>query len=181
VIGPPINAFLAASSLNGDGGKSPISQFNQLLYAARSGRYAGERPQIGYPMASPRPPKLIAPYIKVLQGLDRGLRVPRTALQVHFVEVCRGVAQPTTEYERAYLVWRAKEQRWLKLEPEERAHQRNLHSSRAGQPPIVSPEPPGRWSNPKPYARFIAEPLGTREDYKRDSTANLADARRNRL
>ena len=60
-------------------------------------------------MVSTPPPSLIAPYIKALQELERGIRVPQTALQVHFVEVCRGGAQPTTPYERAYLAWRARE------------------------------------------------------------------------
>jgi hypothetical protein len=125
---------------------------------------------------------LIAPYIKALQELDRGLRVPRTALQVHFVEVCWGGAQPATAYERAYLMWRAKEQRRLKLELEERARQRESRNNRTDQSAAVSPKPvPGRWSDPKPYARFVAEPLGTREDFKRDRAVNFADARRNRL
>jgi hypothetical protein len=38
---------------------------------------------------------------------------------------------------------------------------------------VLSPKPaPGCWSDPKPYTRFVAEPLGTREDYKRDRAAN---------
>jgi len=41
-------------------------------------------------MTNTRPPSLIAPYIKVLQELERGVGAPRTALQMHFVEVCRG-------------------------------------------------------------------------------------------
>ena len=52
-------------------------------------------------MTNTRPPSLIAPYIKVLQKRERGIRAPRTALQMHFVEVCRGGALPTTAYERA--------------------------------------------------------------------------------
>lgn len=47
---------------------------------------------------------------------------------------------------------------------------------------MVSSKPvSGRWSDPKPYARFVAEPLGTREDFKRDSGANFATSRRNNL
>lgn len=133
-------------------------------------------------MTSAQPPRLIAPYIKAFQELDRGVRVPQTALQVHFVEVCRGGAQPTTAYERAYLAWRAKEQRRLKLEAEEQARRRELHSNRGHETAAVSPKPvPGRWSDPKPYARFVAEPLGTREDFKRDRAANFAASRRNKL
>ena len=120
-------------------------------------------------MVSTPPPSQIAPYIKALQELDRGVRVPQTALQVHFVEVCRGGAQPTTAYERAYLAWRGKEQQRLKLDAEEQAGRRRLNGSRGNETAVVSPKlVPGRWSDPKPYARFVAEPLGTREDFKRD-------------
>ena len=129
-------------------------------------------------MTSKRPPSLIAPYIKALQELERGIRVPQTALQVHFVEVCRGGAQPTTPYERAYLAWRAREQRRLKLEAEEQARRRGSTTNRGDEIAVVSS---GRWSDPKPYARFVAEPLGTREDFKRDSGANFATSRRNKL
>jgi hypothetical protein len=127
-------------------------------------------------------PSLIAPYIKALQELDRGVRVPKTAMQVHFVEVCRGGAQPKTAYERAYLAWRAKEQQRLKLELEGQALRREPHNNRGHETAAVPPKPmPGRWSDPKPYARYVAEPLGTREDYKRDRGANFADSRRNKL
>jgi hypothetical protein len=133
-------------------------------------------------MTNTRPPSLIAPYIKALQELERGARVPRTALQMHFVEVRRGGALPTTAYERAYLAWRAKEQRRLKLELEEEARRRELDCNRGKETAAVPPKPvPGRWSDPKPYSRFVAEPLGTREDFKRDRGANFAEPRRNKL
>jgi uncharacterized protein YifE (UPF0438 family) len=133
-------------------------------------------------MTSTRPPSLIAPYIKALQELERGIRVPQTALQVHFVEVCRGGAQPTTEHERVYLAWRAREQRRLKLEAEEQARRRGSTTNRGDETAVVSSKPVSRrWSDPKPYARFVAEPLGTREDFKRDSGANFATSRRNKL
>jgi hypothetical protein len=130
-------------------------------------------------MTNTRPPSLIAPYIKALQELER---VPRTALQMHFVEVCRGGALPTTAYERAYLAWRAKEQKRLKLELGEAARRRDLLGNRGNETAAVPPKPvPGRWSDAKPYARFVAEPLGTREDFKRDRGANFAESRRNKL
>ena len=133
-------------------------------------------------MASTRPPSLIAPYIKALQGLDRGIRTPQTALQAHFVEVCRGNAQPTTAYERANLAWRAREQLRLKAEIAEKAHRTEQQSHPASETGVVSPRfVPGRWSDPKPYARFVSEPLGTREDFKRDSAASFAASRRNKL
>jgi hypothetical protein len=37
-------------------------------------------------MTNTRPPSLIPPYVKGLQELERGVRVPRTALQMHFVD-----------------------------------------------------------------------------------------------
>lgn len=133
-------------------------------------------------MASIQPPRLIAPYIKALQALDQGVRVPQTAMQRHFVEVCRGAARSTIEYERLYLEWRALERRRLKLKAEGRVRQREIRSNRSTE--ITSAPPklvPGRWSDPKPYARFVAEPLGMREDFKRDSGANFASSRRNKL
>jgi uncharacterized protein YifE (UPF0438 family) len=133
-------------------------------------------------MTSTKPPSLIAPYIKALQELDRGVRAPRTAAQMHFVEVCRGAARPVTAYERAYMGWRAKEQRRLKLELEAQARQKELRTSGGNQAAITrSSLVPGRWSDPKPYARFVLEPLGSREDFKSDRAANFARSRRNKL
>src|SRR5215472_1537537 len=133
-------------------------------------------------MASAGPPALIAPYVNALRELGQGIRAPKTASEVHFVEVCRGGAQPATAYERAYLVWRVQEQRRVKLELEEQARRSELRKLRQGEPAVAPPNPvAGGRSDPKPYARFVAEPLGTREDFKRDSAANFADSRRNKL
>jgi uncharacterized protein YifE (UPF0438 family) len=133
-------------------------------------------------MARTPPPKLIAPFIKRLVELDKGLRAPMTALQVHFVEVCRGGAQPTTAYERAYLEWRAKEERRRKLELNEARRQKESNRNRDHEPSPAAPLPvPGRWADPKPYARFVAEPLGTREDFRKDKAANFAASRRNKI
>jgi len=94
----------------------------------------------------------------------------------------RGGAQPATAHERAYLVWRAQEQRRAKLELEEQARLKDQRRCRQGEPSVAPPNPTSaRWSDPKPYARFVAEPLGTREDFKRDRAANFADSRRNKL
>jgi|SRR5579883_62078 uncharacterized protein YifE (UPF0438 family) len=150
--------------------------------------FAGERdtaaaltPRYGTRSIS-RPPKLIAPYIKVLRELDRGVRVPRTALQFHSVEVCRRATSPMTPHGRAYLAWRAQEQRRLKLEAEAQIRPRELRRSRDREKAlVVSKLAPGRWSVPKPYARFVTEPLGARENFKRDWGANFATSRRNKL
>lgn len=131
---------------------------------------------------SARPPRLIAPYLKALRELERGVRVPQTAPQAHFVEVCRGEARPVTEYEHAYLGWRAEEHQRLKTEVAEHARRREPRSKRGDESASGSPNPVfGRWSDPKPWARFIFEPLGTREDFKRDSAANFAASRRDKL
>ena len=44
--------------------------------------------------------------IQGLQKLDDGRIEPKTAMQVHFVSVCRGKVPPVTRYEKAYLRWR---------------------------------------------------------------------------
>ena len=120
-------------------------------------------------MTSTKPPSLIAPYMKALQELDRGVRAPGTAAQMHLVEVCRGAARPVTTYERAYMGWRAKEQQRLKLELEAQASQKELRTSGGNQAAITrSSLVPGRSSDPKPYGRFVPEPLGSREDFERD-------------
>jgi len=80
------------------------------------------------------------------------------------------------------LAWRAREQRRLKLEAEEQARRRGSTTNRGDEIAVVSSKPvSGRWSDPKPYARFVAEPLGTPEDFKSDSGANFATSRCNRL
>ena len=107
---------------------------------------------------------------------------PGQPLKCISLKSARGGAQPATAHERAYLVWRAQEQRRAKLELEEQARRRELRKRGQGKPAVAPPNPvAGGWSDPKPYARFVAEPLGTREDFKRDSAANFADSRRNKL
>jgi hypothetical protein len=134
------------------------------------------------PVMSTRPPLLIARHIEALQELDSGVRAPQTALQVHFVEVCKGNARPATAHERAYLVWRAKEHRRVRLKAEEQARRRRVRmnptNEALGAPPDANS---GRWADPKLYARFVFEPLGTREDFKRDRKANFAGSRRDKL
>lgn len=50
--------------------------------------------------------RLLEKCIQSLQKLDDGRLKPKTALQVHFVSVCRGNAPPMTKYEKAYMGWR---------------------------------------------------------------------------
>jgi hypothetical protein len=127
-------------------------------------------------------PEIDRPIYQSTTGARPSVRVPQTAMQRHFVEVCRGAARPETAYERLYLEWRALEQTRLKLKAQDRVRQREIRSNRSTGIPSVPPKlVPGRWSDPKPYARFIAEPLGTREDFRRDSGANFASSRRNKL
>jgi uncharacterized protein YifE (UPF0438 family) len=132
-------------------------------------------------MTQVQPPKLIAPYVRTLQDLERGIRAPRTPLQLHFVAVCKGKARPMTEYERAYLLWRSLEREQLKRDTEERRQTESRKGRGSRSADMALQAPAGRWSDPKPYARFVAEPLGTREDFKRDRAANFAEALRNKL
>ena len=50
--------------------------------------------------------RLLEKCIQGLQKLDDGRLMPKSAMQVHFVSVCRGYAPPRTKYEKAYIRWR---------------------------------------------------------------------------
>ena len=49
---------------------------------------------------------LLRPYIRALEKLEQGKIEPKTALQKHFLAMCRGESPARTEYEFAYLKWR---------------------------------------------------------------------------
>jgi hypothetical protein len=132
--------------------------------------------------------KLIGRYLSFYQSLDLGSRKPATDQQRRFVAVCRGKLPPITDHEHTYLWWRKISNRKLPsttpgsaspADPDPRDLRLRLgkpfipSGAREGRRP-----PPGRWADPKPYARFISEPLGTREDFKRDSGANWSNSRR---
>lgn len=50
--------------------------------------------------------KRLLKHLRGLQQLDSGVKMPATALQRRFVEVCRGRAKPITPHEVAYIKWR---------------------------------------------------------------------------
>ena len=133
-------------------------------------------------MAVMQPPKLIAPFLRTLQELEAGIRPPRTALQLHFVQVCKGAAVPKTAHERAYLQWRVQVQRRVGQTSKKPSPQRPFRPVRPDDAAAAPASPPaGRWPDPKPYARFVFEPIGSRDDFKTDSGANYANSRRNKF
>lgn len=115
--------------------------------------------------------RLLAPYIRALEALDKGKRLPRTALQRHFVSVCRGQAPARTRYEKAYLKWRAEKLRREK-ERIERERQRSCEKElrKAAQQAKRRDEidmAQQRANLSTRPSRRIKE-WGTREDWKRD-------------
>lgn len=47
--------------------------------------------------------RLLVAHYAFYHALDSGGRVPTTSAQRHFITVCRGIASPETDHERAYL------------------------------------------------------------------------------
>jgi uncharacterized protein YifE (UPF0438 family) len=78
---------------------------------------------------SPNEIRLLAPCIHALEMLERGERKPRTALQRHFLNVCKGECPARTAYERAYLKWRESKPDLLKL-------QRDIRTAKAKRSPV---------------------------------------------
>ena len=61
---------------------------------------------------SERHKTLLRRHLHFYRKLENGRRRPATALQIHFVEVCRGDATPNTEHEKAYIAYlKAREKR----------------------------------------------------------------------
>lgn len=54
---------------------------------------------------------LIRRHLPFYRALAEGARVPTTAAQRRFVAVARGEAEPRTDHERAFLLWREAVQR----------------------------------------------------------------------
>jgi uncharacterized protein YifE (UPF0438 family) len=133
-------------------------------------------------MAAIQPPKLIASLVKALQELEAGIRSSNTALQLHFVEVCKGAAEPRTAYERAYRQWRAEVQRHgNKTQKSGRARDVSGAFAATIRPRPLPRRRPAAGPIPNHMRCFAFEPVGAREDSKRDSGANFANSRRNRL
>jgi hypothetical protein len=126
--------------------------------------------------------KLINRHLKAFYELSNGLRKPVTPMQMHFVDVCNGKYGPRTEYEIAYLAFlKACEEyrhQLKQVEGNSKTPPTSNRQERAIRPigqerPIHEVDPRAR----KPWSRYINEPLGTREDFKRDSAGNRSRAR----
>ena len=124
---------------------------------------------------------LIDRHLDFYQSLDDGSRTPNTEAQEHFVRVCRGDLPSKTDHELAYMAFRRHEMKQQK-KPEDKPPQRQLKKPVPRQ--FAKPRPStGRAVGTKPIAtpdwkRFIDEPLGTREDFKKDSSNNRDRSRR---
>jgi uncharacterized protein YifE (UPF0438 family) len=62
--------------------------------------------------------RLLIRCVHALEMLERGERKPTTALQQHFLDVCKGKYRARTAYEHAYLKWRVSKPNLLKLQQE---------------------------------------------------------------
>lgn len=137
---------------------------------------------------------LIGRHYEFYRQLDLGDRTPTTALQWQFVEVCRGRRQAVTPHEIAYMEFKRSRQNGAPGKQESRAEpqgKKKTHRlSRKAKPASFASTKPARSSidrknihsvDPrasKPWARHIDEPLGSREDFKRDSGRNRSGTRR---
>ncbi len=133
---------------------------------------------------------LIDRHLKFYQTLNDGSRKPDTAAQVHFVKVCRGALLPETDHERAYMAYRQSKakQEYNTEEPAIRSKPTVGQKPRPAykKPPLrtfAQPQPNrSQAAGTKPvsqpnWKRFIDEPLGTRDDFRKDSAGNKNRAR----
>ena len=136
---------------------------------------------------------LIARHYKFYRQLDLGDRMPTTELQRQFVEVCRGGRQAVTPHEIAYMEFKRAREKGAaekkKIGARGSEEKTTHRQSAKAKPSSVARAQPGRPSinrenihlvDPrasKPWARYIDEPLGSREDFKRDSGRNRSRAR----
>ena len=137
---------------------------------------------------------LIGRHLTFYRALDLGLRTPETELQRNFVEVCRGHRPAATVHEIAYMEFKRIRQGKPSEEPCSRGQraykpktkapgskeQRTGSTTRGpaigaigrGNIHLIDPRAP------KPWTRRTEEPLGSREDFKKDSARNRSQARR---
>ena len=136
---------------------------------------------------------LIGRHYEFCRKLDQGERTPTTALQRQFVQVCRGRRQAVTPHEIAYMEFKRSRQKGAPGKQESRAEQpgkKETHRlSRKAKPASYASAKPARSSidrknihlvDPrasKPWARRVDEPIGSREDFKRDSGRNRSRTR----
>ena len=114
---------------------------------------------------------LLEPCANALWELELGKRHPHTALRKHFVDVCKKRAEPSTEHEVAYLKWRR-----LGRPDLGKLRRRLIAQSKCDQELKKITEQAkardaaerGRQCLTESFKRYIDEPLGTREDFKKD-------------
>lgn len=85
--------------------------------------------------------ELIRRHLAFYRALAEGRRAPTTPAQQRFVRVARGEAPPTSEHERAFLLWRARAERAARALDAEALREARLRLKRAPAPP-----PPRRQS-----------------------------------
>jgi hypothetical protein len=120
---------------------------------------------------------LIARHLKFYQALDDGSRAPNTALQVHFVSVCRGEWLPQTDHERAYMAYRQSKLEQAGNTPKPAKAKPVQQQTRKLTPrkpvkPDHRPAPGTKPAHPPSYVRFEDEPWGTRAAFNQDSGRN---------
>ena len=151
---------------------------------------------------------LVHKYGPFYRELDGGHRTAETEAQKHFIAVCRGRAEAETPHEIAYMKFRelelnnrkmggrlqklrnagsfgsgASASRAIKAETVRKTSVKAPAPRDSSNPmPVATPKSGASSLTPKreapSYARFIDEPLGTREDFKKDSGQNWGRAQR---
>ena len=117
--------------------------------------------------------KLIKKHLTFYNQLSSGERKPTTAMQIHFVGVCNGKHKPKTKHEIAYLAFLNSCELHGRRSEQVRPISNNLSNPSRKERLIHEVDPRA----PKPWSRYISEPLGTREDFKRDSAGNWSRSR----
>jgi uncharacterized protein YifE (UPF0438 family) len=77
---------------------------------------------------------LLQKWIKLYIALDTGEHIPTTSEQHHFVRVCRGQVEPSTEHEQVYL----KVKNFIKADLQRKAKVRHRRENSAAAQPAVS-------------------------------------------
>ncbi len=156
---------------------------------------------------------LIGPHLHGLQRLASGQQKPRTTLQIHFVAVCDGRANPVTPHEKAFLKWRrlgspdlspmrkrapkfSKKQQdvlvagmtqddWKAYKESASSRNKPRPRKRTKTKDVTGPnlaeierraQAAIRNAN-KSATRYFEEPVGTRDDFRRDTRRNWSRSR----
>ncbi len=127
--------------------------------------------------------ELLRKYLDHYTALATRKKKPQAPSGYRFLRVCEGKEEPQSDHEIAFMAYRrdlAEKAAQLKTAQKRPVHSVKLQEKVAlegnfhvGSRPVASPTPfratPG-------FARKIAEPLGSRDDFKKDSARNWARA-----